>query len=66
MSLEHEILLHPCYYGKDLHDIIEKKLYTEVEGSCQGYTGYIVCITAITNIQYGIIPASENGKLEIA
>lgn len=61
MSLTHEALIHPCYFGPDLKDTIEKKVYSEVEGSCQGYVGYIICITAITNISSGIIMAGVEG-----
>lgn len=36
ISLEHEILLHPRYFGPQLLDIVKQKLYTEVEGTCTG------------------------------
>ncbi|XP_070500185.1 DNA-directed RNA polymerase II subunit RPB7-like [Chironomus tepperi] len=61
MSLAHEVLIHPCYFGPDLRQIIEKKVYSEVEGSCQGYIGYIICVTAITNISSGTIMAGVEG-----
>jgi DNA-directed RNA polymerase II subunit RPB7 len=34
--LEHEILLHPRYFGPQLLDTVKQKLYTEVEGTCTG------------------------------
>ena len=37
MCLEHRILLHPQYFGPRLIDIVKKKLFTEVEGSCTGW-----------------------------
>lgn len=36
ISLEHEILLHPRYFGPQLLDTVKQKLYTEVEGTCSG------------------------------
>lgn len=36
ISLEHEILLHPRYFGPHLHETVKQKLYTEVEGTCTG------------------------------
>ncbi|VVD01013.1 unnamed protein product [Leptidea sinapis] len=36
ISLEHEILLHPRYFGPQLLDTVKQKLYTEVEGTCTG------------------------------
>ncbi|KOB71522.1 DNA-directed RNA polymerase II subunit RPB7-like protein [Operophtera brumata] len=39
ISLEHEILLHPRYFGPQLLDTVKQKLYTEVEGTCTGNIG---------------------------
>ncbi|KAL7034882.1 hypothetical protein ACKWTF_008153 [Chironomus riparius] len=61
MSLAHQVLIHPCYFGPDLKEVIQKKVYSEVEGSCQGYIGYIICITAITHISSGLIMAGGEG-----
>jgi len=36
ISLEHEILLHPRYFGPQLLETVKQKLYTEVEGTCTG------------------------------
>lgn len=36
ISLEHEILLHPRYFGPQLLDTVKQKLYSEVEGTCTG------------------------------
>ncbi|NXH14153.1 RPB7 polymerase, partial [Bucco capensis] len=35
-SLEHEILLHPRYFGPNLLNTVKQKLFTEVEGTCTG------------------------------
>lgn len=36
ISLEHEILLHPRYFGPNLLNTVKQKLFTEVEGTCSG------------------------------
>ena len=36
IALDHEILLHPRYFGPNLLDTVKKKLFTEVEGTCTG------------------------------
>ena len=36
VSLEHEILLHPRYFGPNLINVVRQKLFTEVEGTCTG------------------------------
>ena len=36
ISLDHEILLHPRYFGPQLMDTVKQKLFTEVEGTCTG------------------------------
>ena len=36
ISLEHEILLHPRYFGPNLLQTVKQKLFTEVEGTCSG------------------------------
>jgi DNA-directed RNA polymerase subunit E'/Rpb7 len=33
ISLEHEIMLHPKYFGPQLLDTVKQKLFTEVEGT---------------------------------
>ena len=35
MSLEHEIMLHPRYFGPNLLSTVKQKLFTEVEGTCR-------------------------------
>ena len=36
IALEHEILLHPRYFGPQLMETVKQKLFTEVEGTCTG------------------------------
>lgn len=45
ISLEHEVLLHPQYFGPQLLEKVKTKLYTEVEGTCSGKLVQIIIIT---------------------
>jgi DNA-directed RNA polymerase II subunit RPB7 len=53
LSLEHEILLHPKYFGPNLLETLKQKLFTEVEGSCSGTYGFVIAVTCIDNIGDG-------------
>ncbi|KAG8310906.1 DNA-directed RNA polymerase II subunit RPB7 [Homalodisca vitripennis] len=59
ISLEHEILLHPRYFGPQLHETVKQKLYTEVEGTCTGKYGFVIAVTTIDNIGAGIIQPGQ-------
>ncbi|CAH1637844.1 unnamed protein product [Spodoptera littoralis] len=59
ISLEHEILLHPRYFGPQLLDIVKQKLYTEVEGTCTGKYGFVIAVTAIDSIGAGLIQPGQ-------
>jgi DNA-directed RNA polymerase subunit E'/Rpb7 len=44
ISLNHEIMLHPRYFGPQLMDTVKQKLFTEVEGTCTGMShGTRIC-----------------------
>ncbi|XP_023226188.1 DNA-directed RNA polymerase II subunit RPB7-like [Centruroides sculpturatus] len=55
ISLEHEILLHPRYFGPQLLETVKQKLFTEVEGTCTGKYGFVIAVTTIDNIGAGLI-----------
>ncbi|XP_064385104.1 DNA-directed RNA polymerase II subunit RPB7 [Halichondria panicea] len=55
IPLEHEILLHPRYFGPNLLDTVKKKLFTEVEGTCTGKYGFVIAVTTIDNIGAGAL-----------
>ena len=55
ISLEHEILLHPRYFGPSLLETVKQKLFTEVEGTCTGKHGFVIAVTTIDNIGDGLI-----------
>ena len=60
ISLDHEIMLHPRYFGPQLMDTVKQKLFTEVEGTC---TGWLVKNTNLRNLfqlnagKYGFVIA---------
>ena len=43
ISLDHEIMLHPRYFGPQLMDTVKQKLFTEVEGTCTGAVPCVEC-----------------------
>ena len=55
ISLEHEIQLHPRYFGVQLLDTVRQKLFNEVEGTCTGKHGFVIAVTTIDNIGAGVI-----------
>ncbi|XP_065186711.1 DNA-directed RNA polymerase II subunit RPB7-like [Sycon ciliatum] len=55
LELEHEILLHPRYFGRSLLDTVTRKLFTEVEGTCHGKCGFVIAVTTIESIGDGFI-----------
>lgn len=59
ISLEHEILLHPRYFGPQLLETVKQKLYTEVEGTCTGKYGFVIAVTTIDQIGSGIIQPGQ-------
>lgn len=55
LSLEHEICLHPRYFGPNLMETVKQKLFSEVEGICTGKYGFVIAVTTIDTIGHGII-----------
>ncbi|CAF2627976.1 unnamed protein product [Rotaria sp. Silwood2] len=55
VSLDHEILLHPRYFGPQLIKTVRRMLFNEVEGKCIGRYGYVIAVTSIDNIGVGKI-----------
>uniref|UniRef100_A0A914W0J3 DNA-directed RNA polymerase II subunit RPB7 n=1 Tax=Plectus sambesii TaxID=2011161 RepID=A0A914W0J3_9BILA len=55
ISMEHEISLHPKYFGPHLLETVKQKLFTEVEGTCTGKYGFVIAVTTIDNIGAGLI-----------
>ena len=55
IPLEHEIMLHPRYFGPQLMDTVKQKLFSEVEGTCTGKYGFVIAVTTIDTIGSGLI-----------
>jgi DNA-directed RNA polymerase II subunit RPB7 len=56
------LTLHPSYFGANMNDYLRQKLLTDVEGTCTGQFGYIVCVLDSTNIDVGkgrIVPGNS-------
>ncbi|XP_023319602.1 DNA-directed RNA polymerase II subunit RPB7 [Eurytemora carolleeae] len=59
ISLDHEIVLHPRYFGPQLMDTVKQKLFTEVEGTCSGKYGFVIAVTTIDSVGAGLIQPGE-------
>eukprot|EP00091_Calanus_sinicus_P015613 TRINITY_DN34046_c0_g1_i1.p2 TRINITY_DN34046_c0_g1~~TRINITY_DN34046_c0_g1_i1.p2 ORF type:complete len:101 (-),score=20.80 TRINITY_DN34046_c0_g1_i1:300-602(-) len=57
ISLDHEIMLYPRYFGPQLMDTVKQKLFTEVEGTCTGKYGFVIAVTTIDCVGAGLDPA---------
>ncbi|KAL1234159.1 DNA-directed RNA polymerase II subunit RPB7 [Trichinella pseudospiralis] len=55
MKLEHDVLLHPRYFGPHLYNTVRQKLVLEVEGQCTGKYGFIITVTGILSIGAGLV-----------
>eukprot|EP01134_Creolimax_fragrantissima_P008335 CFRG8335T1 len=55
IDLEHELVVHPQYFGPKLHKTIKLLLHEEVEGTCSGKYGYIIAVTQVVNVGKGMI-----------
>eukprot|EP01135_Chromosphaera_perkinsii_P005869 Nk52_evm2s370 gene=Nk52_evmTU2s370 len=54
-ELNHEILLHPRYFGPRLSKILLQKLNSEIEGTCMGKHGFVIMVTEVVDISKGKI-----------
>lgn len=52
-DLSLELELHPSYFGPHMHQYLRTKLLQEVEGTCTGQYGYIVCVMDGMHIDVG-------------
>lgn len=61
-NLEREISIHPSFLGAGIHDFLERKLYEDMEGSCNGEY-YIICIMDVIDISLGKVePGTGNAE----
>ncbi|GAV02411.1 hypothetical protein RvY_12981 [Ramazzottius varieornatus] len=59
ITLEHEVILHPRYFGPALLDSVRQKLYSEVEGTCSGKYGFVIAVTSVDEIGAGFIQPGQ-------
>ena len=59
IPLDHEIMLHPRYFGPQLMDTVKQKLFSEVEGTCTGKYGFVIAVTTIDTIGAGLIQPGQ-------
>lgn len=58
LELNHELSLHPRYFGDQLVETVKQKLFCDVEGTCTGKYGFVIAITSIDDIGDGLIESS--------
>mmetsp|Transcript_36825 Transcript_36825/g.81904 ORF Transcript_36825/g.81904 Transcript_36825/m.81904 type:complete len:176 (+) Transcript_36825:159-686(+) len=61
LRLTKDLDLHPKFFGKNLKDVIERKLIDEVEGTCNGRYGYVIAVNKIESISKGVIRQDGTG-----
>lgn len=54
--------LEPRHFGNRLHEVLEKKLKHEVEGSCSGRYGFIVLVTRLANVSVGTVTTDGTAR----
>lgn len=62
------LTLHPSFFGPKINEYLRTKLLTEVEGSCTGKFGYIMCVLDCTDIDIGkgtILPGDGSAEFEV-
>ena len=62
-DLTHTISLHPQYFGPKIQEFLIQRLHQEVEGTCSGRYGYIICVLLIKDIGHGVLQ-SNTGMAE--
>ncbi|KAK9803653.1 hypothetical protein WJX72_008490 [[Myrmecia] bisecta] len=55
LELDKEIELPPRFFGPRLRETLEQKLHSEVEGTCSGAYGFIICVVSTESVSKGII-----------
>ena len=55
LDMERVLTLSPKHFGSGLRETLKKQLRHEVEGTCSGKHGYIVCVTHIKDMGKGRI-----------
>lgn len=67
-DLSLQLTLHPSYFGPQMHQYLKNKLLEDVEGTCTGQFGYIVCVMDGMKIDVGkgrVIPGGGSAEFEV-
>lgn len=62
------ITLHPSFFGPRLREYLKLKLLADVEGTCSGQYGYIVCVLDSSKVDIGagkIISGRGHAEFEV-
>lgn len=62
------ISLHPSYFGPHMRDFLKAKLLADVEGTCSGQYGYIICVLDSNTIDIDkgkVIPGQGFAEFEV-
>ncbi|KAG5439828.1 hypothetical protein PCANB_000110 [Pneumocystis canis] len=62
------ISLHPSFFGPRMRDYLKAKLLSDVEGTCSGNYGYIICVLDSNKIDIGkgrIVPGKGEAEFEV-
>lgn len=63
IEMKKEMLLYPRHFGPNIHELLVDRLISDVEGSCSGRYGFVVCVTEVFEPGKGKI--REGGGLAI-
>uniref|UniRef100_A0A060TG99 DNA-directed RNA polymerase subunit n=1 Tax=Blastobotrys adeninivorans TaxID=409370 RepID=A0A060TG99_BLAAD len=62
------LTLHPSYFGPQMTQYLKSKLLADVEGTCTGQFGYIICVLDGMKIDVGkgrVIPGSGAAEFDV-
>lgn len=67
-DLSLNLTLHPSFFGPQMGQFLRNKLLADVEGTCTGQFGYIVCVLDSMDIDIGrgkVVPGSGMAEFEV-
>ena len=68
MDLQHTMKLHPSYFGPNIRQFLRQKLIADVEGTCNGQYGYIICVLDDNDLRIPpgkIIPGQGSAEFRV-
>ena len=61
VEMQKDLVMYPRHFGPNIRDLLKEKLVQQVEGSCSGQYGFVVCVTEVSETGKGKI--REGGGL---